>query len=823
MSLNIRNPRTPGEKAAAVAGVAACMAGAAAAMQATGSSSGAQASGQIDRTVLPIAQPPRPFYTELDARQAKAPRPFEVKAPEGAPNVLVVLIDDVGFGAASTFGGPVATPTLDRLAQGGLKYNNFHTTALSSPTRVALKTGRNHHIGEMGTITEMATGFPGYTGQIPDSVASIGEMLRLNGYSTAAFGKWHETAVWETSVSGPLVRWPTLQGFDKFYGFIGGESNQWAPFLFDGVTQVEPPDKPNYHFLTDMTDKTVAWIDYQKAITPDKPFMVYYAPGAVHAPHHVPPEYIAKWKGKFDQGWDKLREETLARQIKLGIVPAGTTLARKPSAIKDWDTLSPDEKKLFAHQAEVYAAFLDMTDHEVGRVVKAIDDAGQLDNTLIFYIVGDNGTSAEGGANGMFNEYTYFNGVQEQVSDMLKVMDKWGSPETYPHMAAGWAVAFDTPFAWTKQVASDYGGTNNGMVVSWPKHITQCGELRSQFGHVIDIVPTILEAANLPQPKIVNGTPQEPIQGTSLVYTFDDGNAKERHGTQYFEILGNRGIYSDGWFARTVHKAPWEPEVRRPLAQDAWELYNTRQDFSLAHDLASANPQKLAELQTLFMKEAKANHVLPLDDRVLERASPALAGRPDIMAGRTSLTLAEGMTGMLENVFLNVKNKSVTITAEIEAPQGGGNGTILAQGGRFGGWELYVKDGHPGYVYNFLGLQRFSVVSPQTLASGPSTIKLDFAYDGGGMGKGGTATLFVNGTQVAQGRIDRTQGMIFSADETADVGIDLGTPVVEAVGSGERSRFTGHIPKVTIEVRGGSAAADAAVRKAWAEALLHIE
>jgi arylsulfatase len=779
-----------------------------------GNVSPASAQDPLDRSVLPIPEPKRPVYGELDARNVKPPPRFEVKAPAGAPNVVIILIDDVGFGASETFGGPVPMPSLDRLARGGLRYNNFHTTALCSPTRAALKSGRNQHTAEMAFITEMATAFPGATGQIPSSVASVAEMLRLNGYSTGAFGKWHETAAWEASVSGPFDRWPTRQGFDRFYGFLGGETNQWAPFLYDGVTQVEPPDDPNYHFLTDMTNKTVAWIRYQKALTPDRPFLVYFAPGATHAPHHVPKEWIARWKGRFDQGWDALREETLKRQIEAGVVPAGTKLAPKPEFIQDWAALSADERRLFARQAEVFAAYLEMTDHEIGRVMQAVEDVGALDDTLVFYIVGDNGTSAEGGANGLSNEYTYFNGVPEQVPDLLKVLDEWGSPETYPHMAAGWAVALDAPFAWTKQVASSFGGTRNGMVVHWPKGIRAKGELRSQFHHVIDVAPTILEAANLPEPKVVNGTPQIPMEGVSMAYSFDDAKAKDRHVTQYFEISGNRAIYHDGWLAGTVHRAPWEYDPRRGLAEDVWELYDVRTDFSLASDLAARNPAKLAELQALFMKEAEKYHVLPIDDRGLERAIAARVGRPDLMAGRTSLTLGEGMTGMLENVFLDVKNKSKTITAEVEVPAGGAKGTILAQGGRFGGWALYVKDGRPAYDYNWLGMQRSSVAAPQPLAPGKATIRLDFAYDGGGPGKGGTATLFVNGQQTAQGRIERTQPAIFSADETADVGIDLGTPVVEAIGAGARSRFTGHIAKVTIEVRDANAAADAAVRSA---------
>jgi len=761
----------------------------------------AHAAESLDRTILPIQLPMRPLTDELDARNYKIPPRVEPSAPAGAPNVLIVLIDDLGFGATSPFGGPIATPTLDRLAGNGLRYNNFHTTALCSPTRAALKSGRNHHTCNMGFITEMATGIPGATGEIPNTVAPVAEMLRLNGYSTAAFGKWHETAAWETSVSGPHDRWPTRQGFDKFYGFIGGETNQWAPYLFDGVAPVELPDDPNYHFMADMSDKTIAWLEFQKAMTPDKPFFIYFAPGATHAPHHVPADWIAKWKGKFDQGWDKIREETLQRQIAMGLVPKDTKLAPKPDAIKDWDKLSEDEKTLFKRQVETFAAFLDYTDHHIGRVIDAIDSTGQLDNTLIFFIAGDNGTSGEGGMNGMFNEYTYFNGVPEKVEDMLKLMDKWGNPETYPHMAAGWAVALNSPFGWMKQVASDFGGTRNGMVVHWPKKIKAKGDVRSQFGHVIDVAPTILEAAGLPEPKVVNGTPQIPMQGTSLVYSFADASAKERHRTQYFEIAGNRAIYHEGWFARTIHKAPWEPKPKQSFADDTWELYHVEKDFSLAENIAAKHPEKLKELQAVFLKEAKANHVLPLDDRVFERAIASAVGRPSLLGDRTSLTLAEGMTGMMENTFLSVKNRSKTVTAEIEVPESGANGTLIAQGGRFGGWSLYVKDGKPGYDYNFLGLQRSSIASNKQLAPGKATVRFEFAYAGGGPGKGGKGTLYINDEKVAEGDIAHTQAAIFSADETADVGIDLGTPVVETVGCEEKSKFNGKIPKLTVEVK----------------------
>jgi len=754
-----------------------------------------------DRTVLPIPEPQYPHSTVLDARNATPPPRFEVKAPAGAPNVLIVLIDDMGFGQSSTFGGPINMPTVDRLANGGLRYNQFHTTALCSPTRTALLSGRNHHMNNMGSITETATAFPGNTGQRPESVAPLATMLRYNGYSTAAFGKNHETAAWEVSPSGPTDRWPTRSGFDKFYGFMGGETNQWAPAIYDGKTKIEVPKDPNYHFMTDMTNQAINWMRYQKSLTPDKPFFIYFAPGATHAPHHVPKEWIAKYKGTFDQGWDKLREETLARQKRLGVVPADTKLAAKPAAIKDWDKLSADEKKLFARQMEVFAGFGEYTDTEIGRLVKAIEDQGQLDNTLIFYIVGDNGASAEGGMNGMFNEMTYFNGVNETVQDVLKHYDELGGPKTYGHYAAGWAVAGDTPFMWTKQVASNYGGTRNGMVIHWPKGFKAKGEVRSQWHHVIDVAPTILEAAGLPEPKAVNGITQTPIEGVSMLYTLSDAKARDRHLTQYFEIFGNRAIYSNGWLAGTVHRAPWELKPRATLENDQWELYDTRADFSLANDLAGKNPEKLKEMQELFIKEAVKYSVLPIDDRMFERFIPALVGRPDLMAGRTSLTVHEGMIGMSENVFINLKNRSHTITADVQVPKGGAKGVILAQAGRFGGWSLYMKAGKPTYTYNFLGLKRFTIAAKQPVPAGRTTIGFEFAYDGGGLGKGGTGTLFVNGKQVAQGRIELTQAMIFSADEGADVGEDGETPVVENYGIPAPYKFTGKINKITIDLK----------------------
>jgi arylsulfatase A-like enzyme len=760
----------------------------------------------LDRTVLPIAEPDYPRVKELDARNAKAPPRFDVKAPAGAPNVIVFLIDDIGFGHTAPFGGAIPMPTLERLASQGIKYNRFHTTALCSPTRVALLTGRNHHSNNAGAIMEVATAFPGNTGTRPQSITPLAEILRQNGYSTAAFGKYHETAPWEVSVSGPFDRWPTHSGFDKFYGFIGGETNQWAPLVYDGTVKVEVGTvkvkvelTPDYHFTTDMTDQAIQWIRSQQSLTPDKPFFTYFATGATHAPHHVPREWIAKFKGQFDGGWDKYREATFARQKQMGIIPQTTTLADKPEAIKDWDALSADEKRLFARQMEVFAAFAAHTDNEIGRVVKAIEDLGELDNTLILYVVGDNGASAEGGMVGTFNEMTYFNGVVEDLPTILKNIDKWGGPETFPHMAAGWAVAGNTPFMWTKQVAANFGGTRNPLVVSWPARIKAKGEVRSQFAHVVDIAPTVLEAVGIPEPKTVNGVTQSPIEGISMVYTFDDASAAGRHRTQYFEILGNRAIYSDGWVAGTVHKAPWEPQPRHALAEDVWELYNVDEDFSQANNLASSNPDKLEEMQALFMKEAERYRVLPIDDRSLERLDPSIAGRPDLMAGRKSLTVYEGMTGMAENAFINVKNQSKTITAAVEIPPGGANGVILAQGGRFGGWSLYVNNGRPAYTYNFVGLEEYTVSGGERLTPGKATIKLDFAYDGNGRGKGGTATLSVNGKQVGSGRVERTNANIFSADDAADVGVDEGTPVSSAYGQ-HGNRFTGKIEKVLVEV-----------------------
>jgi arylsulfatase A-like enzyme len=749
----------------------------------------------LDRTSLPIREPARPTYKELDARNATPPARFDVKAPKGAPNVIVVLIDDMGFGVTESFGGPVATPTMNKLAETGIRYNRFHTTALCSPTRVALLTGYNHHSNNMGCITEAATTFPGNTGVRPQSITPMAEVLRQNGYNTAAFGKYHETPPWEISNSGPQDRWPTRSGFEKFYGFIGGETNQWAPLIYDGITIVETPEDPDYHFTTDMTNQAISWARFQKALSPDKPFFMYFAPGATHAPHHVPKEWIEKYRGKFDQGWDKVREETLARQIKMGVVPEGTKLAPKPEDIKDWESLSADEKKLFSRQMEVYAGFAAHTDYEVGRLMQSIQELGIMDNTVVVFIAGDNGASAEGQMNGMYQEMTFFSGVAETVPDMLKHYDEWGSESTYPHFAAGWAVAMNAPFSYTKQVASDFGGTRNGMIIHWPEGIKSKGEWRSQFGHVIDIAPTVFEIANIPAPTTVNGIPQDPIEGTSLVYSFNDAAAPERHTLQYFEMFGNRGIYENGWFARTIHRPAWRFKPLNTLQEDVWQLFDANADFSLANDVAAQNPDKLKAMQDLFMKEAEKRHVLPLDDRLLERTNAALMGRPTVMGDRTSVTYGEGMRGMGVDIFIDLRSTAYTITADVEVGANG-NGVIVCQGGRFGGLSLYMKNGKPSFTYNYLGLASTTIAASQALKPGKYSVTYDFKYDGGGPGKGGVGTILVNGAKVVEGRIERTQPGIFSVDDLADVGMDEGTHVADY---GPSSKFSGNIQFVTIE------------------------
>lgn len=757
------------------------------------------ATGDLDRTTLPIREPVYPEDTTLDARNAKAPAPFVVAAPKDAPNVVIVLIDDQGFGQSSAFGGPIHQPTAEKLASNGLKFNRFHTTALCSPSRVAILTGRNHHLNNAGAIMELATGFPGNTGVRPNSIAPLAEMLRLNGYSTAAFGKYHETAPWEVSVSGPYDRWPTRSGFDKFYGFIGGETNQWAPAVYDGITRVETPDDPDYHFTTDMTDQAVNWVNAQQSLTPDKPFYVYFATGATHAPHHAPKAYIEKYKGKFDQGWDKLREETLARQKALGVVPQNAQLTPRPKEIPAWDDQTPEQKKLFSRQMETFAGFAEHTDHEVGRLVQALEEMNELDNTIFIYIIGDNGASAEGGPEGSYNEMMALNGIPGNASQMMSHIDDWGSPNTFPHYAIGWAHAGNTPFQWTKQVASHFGGTRNGMVVHWPKGIKAKGEVRSQFTHVTDIAPTVLDVAGLPFPTSVNGTEQTPFSGVSFAFAFDDAAAADRHTTQYFEMFGNRGIYDNGWVACTRHSTPWVLTKVPPLSSDVWELYNVNEDFSEANDLAAKNPEKLKELQEVFFREATKNHVFPIDDRRSERFDPSIAGRPDLMGARKVLAVYEGMTGISENAFINVKNRSYTITAQVDLKDANTNGVIISQAGRFGGWTLYMKSGKLHHEYNFFGVEKTKIGSAKSVAAGKHELKYEFTADKPFQpGTGGKCVLYIDGQAVASGYIPKTQPFAFSADEGVDVGVDNETNVSNDYKE-RHNKFAGKIHKVTVD------------------------
>ncbi|HKX98146.1 MAG TPA: arylsulfatase [Steroidobacteraceae bacterium] len=757
----------------------------------------AAAAGTLDRTVLPIHEPAAPAIKELDARDATAPPRFEVKAPDGAPNVVVVLIDDIGFGASSSFGGPIRMPTLEKMAGNGLRYNRFHTTALCSPTRVALLTGRNHHVNNAGAIMELATGFPGNTGIRPGSVTPLAQILRMNGFSTAAFGKYHETPPWEVSTSGPYDRWPTGSGFDKFYGFIGGETNQWAPAIYDGVTRVEHDMSPTYHFTTDMTNQAIKWVSAQHSLTPDKPFYLYFATGATHAPHHVPKEWIAKYKGAFAGGWDRLREETYARQKAMGIIPADAKLTPRPKEIPAWDDMSADQKRLFERQMETFAGFAEHTDHEVGRLVAQLEALGELDNTLFFYIVGDNGASAEGGPEGAYNEMMALNGIIGTYDQMAGHVEDWGSPATFPHYAIGWAWATNTPFQWTKQVASHFGGTRNGMVLSWPAHIKAKGEIRSQFHHVIDVAPTALEATGIPEPKMVNGIEQRAMDGVSMLYSTDDAKAADTRKTQYFEMFGNRAIYHEGWVAATRHSIPWVIAPLPPVKDDVWELYNVDADFSQADDLAAKNPEKLKELQALFLQEAERNHVLPIDDRRSERFNPAIAGRPDLLGGRTSMTVYDGMAGIMENAFINVKGVHHTVTAEVVLPDAKTDGVIIAQAGYFGGWALYMKGGHVVHDYNFFGLSHTKVASKAPLAPGAHTIVYEFVPDEAKPGTGGKSILSIDGRVVAEGHIPKTQPFAFSADEGVDVGADNETVVSDDYKPGATD-FQGEIVKVTV-------------------------
>ncbi|MBP7937844.1 MAG: arylsulfatase [Phycisphaerae bacterium] len=748
----------------------------------------------------------RPGLITYDAKDpdSKFPPIEQLRPPKGAPNVLIVLIDDAGFGSSSTFGGPCQTPALDRLANSGIRYTRFHTAALCSPTRQALLTGRNHHSVGMGGITETATGAPGYCSVRPKSMAPLAETLKLNGYSTAQFGKCHEIPVWQTSPAGPFDSWPTGGGgFEYFYGFIGGEANQWYPTLYEGITPVELKKTPErgYHLLADMTDKAVKWIGQQKALTPDKPFFIYFAPGATHAPHHVPKEWADRYKGKFDQGWDKLREETFARQKELGVISADCRLTPRPKEIPAWEEMPAAMKPVLRRQMEVYAGFLEYTDHCVGQIVDTLKKLNILEDTLIYYIVGDNGASAEGTLNGAYNEMANFNGLAalETPEFLMERIDKLGGPESYNHYAVGWAHALDTPYQWTKQVASHWGGTRNGTVVHWPRGVKAKGEIRSQFTHVIDVAPTVLEAAGLPQPQSVNGIQQDPIEGISMLYSFNDANAAERHETQYFEIFGNRGIYHKGWTAVTKHRTPWVLVGQKtvPLDDDVWELYSDK-DWSQANNLARQMPEKLHALQRLWLIEATRYKVLPIDDRVTEKMNPDTAGRPVLVKGKTQL-LFGGMGRLSENCVLSIKNKSHSVTAEIEVPASGAEGVIVAQGANIGGWSLYAKNGKLKYCYNVAGVKHFFVESADALPAGAHQVRMEFVYAGGGLGKGGKVTLFMDGKSVGKGEIPMTQAMVFSADDGADVGEDSGAPVSPDYGP-VGNRFSGEVKGVLLSI-----------------------
>ena len=756
------------------------------------------------RHALPIQNPVHRGLVTYDAKDpATKFAPIEaLRPPTGSPNVLIVRHDDAGFGSSSTFGGPCSTPTADRLAATGLKYNRFHTTALCSPTRQALLTGRNHHSVGMGGITEIATSAPGYSSVRPIDAAPLAEMMLLNGFSTAQFGKCHEVPVWETSPMGPFRQWPTGSGFEYFYGFLGGETNQYYPALYEGTTPIEPPKTPEegYHFTEDMTDKAISWVRQQKSLMPDKPVFMYFAPGGTHAPHHVPKEWSAKYKGKFDQGWDKVREETLARQKEIGVVPPDTELSARHEEIPAWDDMPADMRPLLARQMEVYAGFMEHTDHHVGRLVDALEELEVLDDTIVYYIIGDNGASAEGSPNGTFNEFFVFNGAAEFESpaSMEARIDEFGTPTAYNHYAVGWAHAMDTPYQWTKQVASHFGGTRNGTIIQWPNGIKARGEIRSQFHHIIDVAATVLDVVGVPQPSSVNGIHQMPMHGVSMKYSFDDATAAERRETQYFEMFCNRGIYHQGWTAVTRHSTPWVMGDEMPaFDDDVWELYDTNTDWSQAHDIAKEHPEKLHELQRLWLIEAVKYNVLPLDDRRVERFNSDIAGRPELVKGNSQI-LYGGMGRLTENSVINLKNKSHSVTAEIVVPEGGANGVIIAQGGEFAGWALYLLEGKPVFCHNLLSLQRFKAVGDAPVPAGTHQVRMEFDYDGGGLAKGGNITLYVDGTKCGEGRANATVPMIYSADETCDLGSDTGTPVSDDYTSAG-STFTGKINWVQLD------------------------
>jgi arylsulfatase A-like enzyme len=735
----------------------------------------------IDGKQLP---PPPPNFGGVIKPSAKDSKPWwppRVVPPSGAPNILLIMTDDQGYGVSSTFGGVIPTPALDQIAKAGLRYTEFNSTALCSPTRAALITGRNHHSVGTGIIGELSTGFPGYDSIIGPQNATIGTILKDNGYATSWFGKNHNTPSFQYSVAGPFNQWPSGMGFDYFYGFMGGETDQWTPYLFRDHTQIFPwIGKPGYNLTTDMADEAIKYLAQLNAAAPEQPFLLYYVPGGSHSPHQPTQEWIDKFKGKFDMGWNAMREQIFANQKRLGVISATTQLTSWPDILPKWETLSADEKKLFARQAEVFAAFTAYTDHEIGRVIQAVKDMGKFDNTLIIYIVGDNGTSPEGTLLGTPNQFTAYNGVLEvPVSEQLKFYDIWGSAATYPHMAVAWSWAFDTPFKWTKQIASHFGGTRQGLAISWPAGIKDADSIRNQFHHVIDIVPTILEATGIKAPEVVNGIKQTPIQGVSMAYTFDKANATaaSTHKTQYFELGANRGIYHEGWYANTTPPvAPWVLNAPMPdVNAYKWELYNLDEDYSQANDLAAKMPGKLKEMQALFLQEAAKYNVLPLDNRAFARA---ITPRPSATAGKTVFTYTGENPGIPTENAPSILNRSFTITAEVEVPQGGGDGMIVTEGGRWGGYGLYLLNGKPVFTYNLLMLltARWEGDQPR-LAAGKHTIVFDFSYDGPGMAKGGTGVLKVDGNEVRTLQIPKTIPFLLPADETFDVGVDTRTGV----------------------------------------------
>jgi arylsulfatase len=748
--------------------------------------------------VLPRPEQPFKGHIGRTVKDSTKDFPRESTAPKGAPNVLLILTDDVGFGASSTFGGPVPTPTMDRLAKNGLRYTQFHTIALCSPSRSALLSGRNHHTNATGVIMEAGTGFPGYNTLMPRSCGTFAEVLKQNGYNTAWYGKNHNVPDWQTSQAGPFDLWPTGLGFEYFYGFIGGGTNQWSPAIFENIKPIEPPhDAKDYFFDKDMADHCIDRIRLLHAVAPSKPWLAYYAPGTSHAPHHAPKEWIAKFKGKFDQGWDKQREETLARQKELGVVPQDTKLTPRSAGIGAWDDLDADHKKVYAHMMEVYAASLSYCDAQMARVLDAIEETGDLDNTLVIYIQGDNGASAEGGQQGLLNEMSFYNATPEDFKDVLARMDELGGPTTSNHYPIGWAHAMNTPFQWAKQVASHFGGTRNGLVISWPAKIKDKGGVRTQFHHIIDIAPTILEAAGVGAPSVLNGVPQKPIEGVSMVYSFDDVKAPSRHRTQYFEMFANRAIYNDGWVAATTPPlAPWAVGKTIDVDDYQWELYGISKDFSQANNLAASEPKKLRELQELFWIEAAKYNVLPLDNSKIERLDGA--NRPSLTRGRSLFTYYPGMTRIPAGSAPDIKNKSFKIAAEVNIPDSGAQGVLVTQGGRFNGWALYLLEGKPVFHYNLIGKYRASIAGKDKLAPGKHVIVVDFKYNGPGLGKGGPVALTVDGKPAADGKLERTVPLLFSADETLDIGEDTGTPASEDYHV--PFKFTGELKKVMIEL-----------------------